>query len=288
VTIDPTANLAIIGLSISGASSSASGYQLLNLANNTFLTPTPTENVNIAESFASDPTRHLILSPGYASIRTPDFEILNITNPSAPTIFNLTNASTLFSGATLDGGAADCSTGIAVASDEFSTNIFIADLTQATFSPGTPGTWNAPNQLQNLPEFSSFTAGTTGLSVASGSHVGILEDEFGTTAFGAIQLPATSGTGMPAIQDWVVANMPNDPTGAAWEMTFDPHGLTAYVSPTSGRAFGLIMNRQRTFIAVVDINALLAATRSPAHTVSPSVNLVTTGVLRFVALPPSA
>jgi hypothetical protein len=288
VTIDPTTNLAVIGLSLTGAPSSASGYQLLNLTNNTFQTPIPTENVNIAESFASDPTRHLVLSPGYPSTSTANYEILDLTNPSAPAIFNLMNASTLFSGATLDGGAADCSTGIIVASDEFSSNVFIADLTQATFTPGTggnPGTWNAPNQLQNLPQFSSFGAGTTGISVASGSHLGILEDEFGTTAFGAIQLPATSGSGTHAIQDWVVANMPNDPNNTGWLMTLDPHGLTSYVSPTSGKAFGLIMNNQRTFIAVVDIKALLAATRSPVHTVSSSVDLVGTGVVRFVALP---
>jgi hypothetical protein len=287
VTVDPTANFAIIGLESSGP---PGGFQLLNLANNTFGSFFSAQTSEISESFASDPTRHLVLSASEPTSGPTDYQIINISNPAAPQIFNFANASTVFGSSELDSAAADCSTGIALASDEFTTNLFIADLTQATFTPGTgtaPGTWNAPSQLQSLPQFSSFGAGTTGITVVSGAHVGLLEDEFGTTAFGAIQLPATSGTGTPAIQDWVVANMPNDPSGAGWTMSLDPHGLTAYTSPTTGQALGLIMNRSRTFIAVVDIKALLAAERSPAHTVAPSVDLVATKVVRFVALPAS-
>jgi len=72
-------------------------------------------------------------------------------------------------------------------------------------------------------------------------------------------------------------------------MSKDPHGLTAYVGPIggphSGKPIGLIMNDQRTFVAVVDIEALLSATRTPGtHVVSPSVNLVTTGVVSFAAV----
>ena len=155
-------------------------------------------------------------------------------------------------------------------------------MTQAKFTPGIAA-WLldvAPSRIQDFtPAFNKFGAGTTGITIAPGTHVGILEDEFGSTAFGAIRLPSTSGAawGTPIVQDWVSAVMPNDPTGAPWVMTLDPHGLTAYVSPNTGKAIGLIMNDQRTFIALVDIEGLLSAKRLPGtHVIDPTA---TAGVM---------
>jgi hypothetical protein len=47
----------------------------------------------------------------------------------------------------------------------------------------------------------------------------------------------------------------------------------------------------RTFAAVIDLQALLNAPRADAgadaaHTVAPNVDLVATGIVRFVPLPP--
>jgi hypothetical protein len=47
---------------------------------------------------------------------------------------------------------------------------------------------------------------------------------------------------------------------------------------------GVLLNSARTFIAVVDLNKLLAAPRTGAHTVNPAFNLVTNGVLTFVSV----
>jgi len=192
---------------------------------------------------------------------------------------------TLSSFADYDSAAIDCTTGLALATEEDTSNIFVTDLTQASFTPATSSataTWTAPNQLQNLPEFSTFSAGTTGITIAPGSHLGLLEDEFGNNAFGAIELPSTSGTGTPAITDWVVGVMPSDPSGFPWSIPLDPHGLTAYVSPNTGKAMGLLMNRQRTYVAVFDLQALLGAARSGGHTLDPSVDLVASGIVRFI------
>jgi hypothetical protein len=289
VVVDPAVNFAVIGLALTG-SPGGSGFQGLDLGSDTLVPPVPTQTANISESFALDPIRGILLSPSEPFAGMSDYQLLEGAG-TASQLFNFSTASTTFAppNAELDSAAVDCTTGIALASVEFTQHLFVTDLTQAKFTPGTggaPGSWSAPNQIQDFtPAFANFTAGTTGITVAPGTHIGILEDEFGTTAFGAFRLPSTAGTGTPAVQDWVSASMPNDPTGAAWIMTLDPHGLTAYISPNSGKALGLIMNDQRTFIAVVDIEALLAAPRTTGtHVVDPTVNLVTSGVVSFVAV----
>ena len=51
-----------------------------------------------------------------------------------------------------DSAGEDCTTGIALATIEFTGNLFIADLTQAKFTPGTPGTWtDTASQVVNFP-----------------------------------------------------------------------------------------------------------------------------------------
>ena len=58
---------------------------------------------------------------------------------------------------------------------------------------------------------SSLSAGPTGIAVAQGTHLGIVSGEFGGDAITAIRLPATSGSGTPAIQDWVTCSIPATP-----------------------------------------------------------------------------
>lgn len=275
VVVNAAADTATIGLSLA----TGGGYQFLNLATNSFQTPiaTGTGSTGISEDIAIDPVRNFILSPTEAG----EYEIVK-TTPAISLYENTANA-----GAVFDSAAEDCSTGVALSSDEFTGNIFIADLTQATFTSGTPaGTWSAPSQLQSLPEFINLSAGTSGLAVAPGTHLAVVTGEFGASDFGGLQLPATSGTGTPAVVDYVAANVPNDPSGNPWQMGLDPHTVTAYVSPANGKGYALIANTPSpTYLAVVDIQALLAAPRSGAHTVDPTVDLVATGVVRFVAVP---
>jgi hypothetical protein len=183
-----------------------------------------------------------------------------------------------------DAGAEDCATGIALSTIEFTGDLFIADLTQATFTPGSPGTWTAPSQVQTFTEFQSLTAGTSGIAVAPGSHLAIVTGEFGGNLFGAIQLPSTSGSGTPAVVDWVVATVPDEPDMTSFAMGLDPHTLTAYTSPTTNKAIGVMADDPRTYLAVVDLQALLAAPRTGAHTVDPTFDLVANNVLSFVSI----
>ncbi len=92
-------------------------------------------------------------------------------------------------------------------------------LTQVKFTSGSPkGTWTAPSQVQTLTE-SFLSAGACGIAVAQGTHAGVVSGEFGGNEITAIALPTTSGSGIPAIGDWVSCEISEASAGLR-----SPHG----------------------------------------------------------------
>jgi hypothetical protein len=280
VVVDSTTNKALITLGLS--TGGPGGYQFLDLSGSTLETPIPA-GTGTSEDISIDPTRHLVLSPNEDNI----YQIVN-TSGATPAIFN--NPVTLAGDAVFDSAAEDCSTGIALSTIEFTGDLYIADLTQAVFTPGTPGTWSDVGaQVQNFPEFAALVpaAGTCGIAVAPGTHLGIVTSEFGGNVEGVIQLPSTSGSGVPAATDWVSFTMPNLASGAPWSEGFDPHTVTAYVSPNTGKALAVLANGDEitgpsafTFLAVVDLQGLLNAPRTGAHVVT---NPLPAGLVTYIA-----
>jgi len=297
------------------------GFQVLNLATRTLsgvigLGP----NDGIAEHFAIVPVSaglFLALSPteDIEGPIGPDYDIIAISPPAAgrslaDAIFEFSGSAQLMAddvngspGGELEDTASLDSTGIIYALDENTGDLFLADLTQATINtstaaPYTPLTWNAPSQVQNLAELSQ--GDVCGMAVAYGAHEALVEEEFGADLIGAIKLPSSSGSGTPAASDWVAAIMPNDPSMNPWANPLDPHGLTAafasYAVTTTGitagtpHGFSLLMNDARTYVAVIDLDALLAAPRmatsgSGSHTIDPNFDLVANDVISFVPFP---
>ena len=275
VAMNATANKAVVTIGLSTAPS-GSGLQFLDLASSTFGSPVPLSNL-VSEDVLWDQGRDLVLSPDESG----NYDIYNHTSGG-----EFGNSI----GGTLDSAAEECSTGIALSTDEFTSELFIADLTQATFTAGSPGTWTTTaEQFQNFPEFGGFAAGTNGIAIAQGSHQGVVTGEFCGNAFGEIQLPSTSGSGIPAVVDYAAAVLPNTPDGATFEQGLDPHTVTAYVSPNSGDAIGLMANGcgvPPSWMAVIDLNKLQAAPRLPGtHTVDPSYDLILNGVVSYLAVP---
>jgi hypothetical protein len=137
--------------------------------------------------------------------------------------------------------------------------VFLADLSKATFTPGTPGTWTAPSQVQALSEAVGLSAGASGIAVAQGTQIGIVSGEFGGNVITAIKLQATSGSGTPAIVDWVTCTIGNVGTPPKpFSNGFDPHTLTAYQSPNGAKdAIALLANGDATDLAVVDLTKML-------------------------------
>ncbi|MGH6848605.1 MAG: hypothetical protein ACREC0_14585 [Methylocella sp.] len=244
VAMDAVHNKAAIGLSIAGVP----GFQFLNLATSAFEPAFKSPSGFISEDPLIDPSRNLLLS----ATESNDYEIVNIATSTAPKFFE--NTLPVSFGGEADSSGEDCSTGIALTGAEGGSppNIFIADLTRAKFTAGSPsGTWTAPSQVQTLTE-AILSAGASGLAVAQGTHIGIVSGEFGGNTITAIALPATSGTGTPALTDWVSCSLTGFSDG------FDPHTLTAYQSPNGKKdAIALLANGGASQLAVVDLTMLL-------------------------------
>ncbi len=249
VAMDAVHNKAVIGLAIGGAA----GFQFLNLATTppTFEAPFKSPAGIISEDPLIDPSRNLLLSASEAN----NYEIVNIANSLAPKFFEKKPINT---SGEADSSGEDCTTGIALAPFEFTNQVFLADLTQATFTPGSPGTWIAPSQVKTLTE-AVLSAGASGIAVAQGTHLGIVSGEFGGGAITAIRLPATSGAGTPDISDWVTCSIPG-----GFQNGLDPHTVTAYQSPNGAKdAIALLANGGATQLAVVDLTKMLNATIVP-------------------------
>jgi hypothetical protein len=251
VAMDATHNRALLGVAVA----SQPGFQFLDLSTKTFLSPVVSPNGAISEDPLIDPVRNLLLS----AAENGNYEVADVSSPASPQFFENPTG-----GGELDSSGEDCSTGIALAPAEFSdpSSVFVADLTQATFTPGSPGTWSAPSQNQSLSE-SSLSAGASAVAVAQGTHTGVVAGEFGGNQITAIQLPSSSGSGTPAIQDWVTCGIGNTPDGSPWSLGLDPHTTTAYQSPHDGDGVGLFANNGANWLARVDLTQLLDPTAVP-------------------------
>ena len=133
----------------------------------------------------------------------------------------------------------------------------MADLTQASFVAGTPGSWSGPQNIVTLN--ASFSAGTSGITVAPGtSHLATVTGEFGGSSFAVLQLPATSGTGTPSIVDYAFV-----PCIGGLSAGLDPHTVSAYTSPNDGKAYTVFASSPPpSELMVADMAAILALPRS--------------------------
>ena len=175
--------------------------------------------------------------------------------------------------------------------------MYVTDLTQASFSGSPSGTWSAPGSLVYVgaDDGGGLSAGTDGISVAPGSsHLGIITGEFGGNTASVFQLPATSGSGVPGVVDYAYFSLPTTPDGLTFIAGLDPHTITAYTSPASGKPYGVLASWDgyyylgspisTTYLAIVDLTAVLALDRAgTAHTVNPTIDLVAAGAVRYVA-----
>ncbi|MGH9667598.1 MAG: hypothetical protein ACRD9L_24520, partial [Bryobacteraceae bacterium] len=283
VAINALSNKAVINMGLSG-SPSGDGIQMLNLNTNTFETAIPTQ-FRVSEDISIDPTRNLILSPN----ENGNYDLLQVqANGSSVKEFgNNQNSSGIFN---FDSAAEDCSTGLALASEEqFPFSVFITDLTQGVFTAGSPaGTWTAPHTNFALATAYSFSAATYGISVAPGSaHLAVITGDFGGNTFAVLQLPSTSGSGTPTIVDYAVAQIPGGGACPTFSAGLDPHTVTAYTSPNNGKPYAVFANSPPpSCVAVVDLAAVLAATRGGAglqpHDVS-AANLAAANAIKYIA-----
>jgi hypothetical protein len=281
VSMDGTNNKALIALSVGGVA----GFQFLDLATDTFEPAFTTQDPGgqISEDPLIDPVHHLIVS----AAEDNNYELVNVSTSTAPQFFE--HQVPNLSPGELDSSAEDCSTGIVLAPAEFSapSQVEVADISpsHAVFTPGTPGSWTAPEQVQTLTG-SNLSAGASGSAVAQGTHTGVIAGEFGGDSLTSLALPTTSGTGaVPAISNWVSCSTGPDPSGNPFSMGFDPHTLASYQSPNGGDAIALMINGGATEMVKVDLTEMLNPSVVPA-----TGNVCSSGILpstaeTFIPLP---
>ena len=259
VSMDATDDKALIALSVGGVG----GFQFLDLRTSKFEPAFTTRDPGgeISEDPLIDPVHNLILS----AAEDNNYELVNTTTSTAPKFFEHP-VSGFDGGDEMDSSAEDCSTGIMLAPAEFSSpsEVEIADVSHATFTAGSPGSWNAPEQVQTLTG-SDLSAGPSGSAVAQGTNTGVVAGEFGGDGLTALALPTTSGTGAtPAIGNWVTCETGPDPSDNSFEMGDDPHTLAAYQSPNGGDAIALLVNEGATELVRVDLTEMLSSSSDPA------------------------
>jgi len=273
VAVNALTNQAVIAMAHSG-SPSGTALQTLDLNTNTFAAPFDL-STQVSEDISIDPTRGYVLSPNESS----NYNIVQLNSLSGAFTGQFSHPITPF--AEWDSAAEDCSTGIALTVGEFTNTVFMADLTQATFTSGAPGSWTGPTSQTSI--IGSYSAGLSGVTVAPGSaHLATVTGEFGGSSFSVLQLPSTSGTGTPGIVDYAYVQCI---TG--FSAGFDPHTVTAYTSPNDGKAYTVFASGPPpAILAVVDMSAVLARPRAAdGHTVIGTSGACLAngdGIVRFV------
>jgi hypothetical protein len=281
VALNANNNTAVINMGVSGGTDG--GVQILNLNTNTFSTPFPMAQY-VSENISVDPTRSLILSAGEGQ----NFDLLQIQTGGSLKEF----AATFLSGVEDDSSAEDCSTGVGIASGEFTNSVQLVNLNNISFGATT---YTAPNALATLStSLYSFSAGLSGSAVAQGSgHLAVVTGEFGGNTFGVLQLPASPGAGVPALVDYAIAQIPPSAAcGGAFSAGFDPHTITAYTSPNNGDSYAVFAGYSGSVpicVALVDMTKVITlAVRGlsgyGAHEISPASLAAVSGAVTFFPL----
>lgn len=250
VAMDATNNRAAIGLSVGSVPS----FQILDLATNTFGTAFASQTTpkHISEDPLIDPIRNRL----WSATETNQYEAIDIST-ATPSFFE----HAIPGSGEPDSSGEDCSTQIILTPREFTSPsvVYLADTSQATFTAGSPGTWTLPLTAENNQSLSEsfLAAGASGIAIAQGTGTGIVSGEFGGNTLTAITLPTTSGSGTPAITDWVTCSISGFSNG------LDPHTVTAYKSPNSGDAIALLANGGASTVQIVDLTKMLNTTTVP-------------------------
>jgi hypothetical protein len=155
---------------------------------------------------------------------------------------------------------------------------WVSWMLQGYVFPG-PGDFPQPAPVGEIPGDAlnpGVEAGTSGISIAPGTNLGIVSGEFTTNRISVILLPSTSGARDPGC-DYAATDLE-----ASFSLGFDPHTLTAYTSPNDGNAYGVLAgSTPPTVPALVNLGCVIAAARiGVTHNVDPTV---TAACIRYVA-----
>lgn len=193
-----------------------------------------------------------VMTDGLNVIDLKDDAIYTFQDPAAP------NPSQPL-GAEPDSAASDPLTGTIVVPSELASDSKIIDLSKAVFDR-TKHSVTAPHR--------SLAADLTGVAVEPGHHLAFWEAE-GLNEIAVAQL----GNDATLTR----AQLPAAPGGTTWSNLGDPHGIAVATGIAGGKPVGFVVNDARTWVARVDLQALLAlqhaGTLGPGET-APAVTML--------------
>ena len=237
------------------------------------------------ENWGYDYVKNWVFSPQYNTL-PPALQIIDFTTSTlytSSTTFGMIN--------TPDSGNVDVSTHVAITPNEFNPpDIFTTvDLGTATLNSPSSGMFTVSGSTQTLTISLLGTCGADDTDIATDSvlHLTFVTGEFcdrGAERMGFVLLP-TSSSGL-VISDYAFVKIPNTPDAAPWDAALDPHPVAAFNDPVNCPDCAIIVNREVTWLGVVDLKKLMKAPRSATdpHAIDPTYDLQANGVLKYYAI----
>ena len=240
------------------------------------------------ENWGYDYVKNWVFTPEYNESHTHP-EALQLIDFTTSTLY--TSSTTFPMIDTPDAGNVDVSTHVAVTPNEFNPpDIFTtADLGTVTLNSPSAGMFTVSASSQTLTIMLLGTCGADDTDIATDSvlHLTFVTGEFcdlGEERMGFVLLPTTS-SGL-AISDYAFVKVPNTPDAVPWDAALDPHPVAAFNDPVNCPDCAIIVNREVTWLGVIDLNKLKAAPRSAsdAHAIDPTYDLQANSVLKYYAI----
>jgi hypothetical protein len=214
---------------------------------------------NPSENFGFNPVTDQIFSPTYADYPT-DLGLADLgslsyfTNSADPSDLTIPDA-----------GAVDSLTNVGLSPSESAEAEYMVNLNGFTTSAGTYTPVGQATLVITGPLVSGITeqtdAGLNDVAIDSPTHLAFLAGEFGTTGFCVVAMPTSIPSGAPAASDYACATFPTTPDAAEFNAPFDPHATSTFELGT--KPYGLMFNQQDTFVAIIDLQAMMSAPRDP-------------------------
>jgi hypothetical protein len=291
IAFDPTDNAYIV--------STANGYEFWPTAPGA-TTPLKILPAPISENFGYNALTNQIFSPWYGtdSFSTSGlYAGLDLIDVTTGYRYLLQDTATGFYVSSPDAGAVDTKTNIAFAPEESSVPVYLDNLNAppAVYTAPTP----LPTPTTGPPPYPVGSYSNTVASINPGSTLITLCDETYTAAdsvkdyafFGSEycgqdyiavgQLPTTS-SGTLTFSNYVAAELPNTPNGYGFESPLDPHAVIVANIPGICDDCGILFNYDKSYVAIVDLNALLALNPSGGELDVPTSSKLK-GIVTYVA-----
>ncbi|MBV8245489.1 MAG: hypothetical protein JOZ38_06185, partial [Candidatus Eremiobacteraeota bacterium] len=235
-----------------------------------------------AENFGYNASTNQIFSGQYSNQTTIDLDdVASATRYSlSPTPADLSEP---------DSNGVDQSTNIGITPNEFTNGstatLFMVNLNGISLNSPSAGMFTGT--VGEVPLTSSLggTCDTliSDLSVDSVAHLVFFFGEF-CSQIGVGQMPTSSGAPL-TMSNYVFANLPQLPSDAGtWSGAGDPHAIATFNLAPVCSDCAAMFDATRSWVAIIDLNKLLAAPRdtTDTHLVSASYDLVGNGVVTYI------